>query len=324
MNRRIFIGASAVALAGSRIPAASAQSPALLEVSYSILNPSAQEWPLLIAQAQGFFRDEGLTVSILSGNSAPNVVNELATGAVNIADNGTDTWISAVQHGLPIRMIAPVFGVNPYALIVQPSIKSWADLKGKSVMVGTKQDVTAIALGQMAAAQKMKLDDFSIVAGGNSSARYAALVSGNVQGATLSQPYDLQALSQGMHALAEAADTAKGWLMTAIAVQPAWAAKNRATVVKVLRATRRAIRFGYAQRDATVAILVSGTHVDPAIAQRAYDINFKQRRAFDPDLKMNPNAFEIIGKAMIEFGVIPSIPNRSELYDPSFLAEAVR
>jgi NitT/TauT family transport system substrate-binding protein len=323
LNRTAFVAATA-ACALAEVQGARAQTPPLTEVSYSILNPSAQEWPLLIGQAQGFFHDEGLNVTVLSGNSAPNVVNELATGAVDIGDNGTDTWISAVQHGLPIKMVAPVFGENPYALVVQPSIKTWADLRGKAVMVGTKQDVTAIALGQMAAAQKLKLDDFAIVAGGNSSARFAALMSGNVQGATLSQPYDLEAVSQGMHVLAEAADTAKGWLMTAIAVQPAWAAKNRATVVKVLRATRRAIRFGYAQRDATVAILVSATHVDPAIAGRAYDINFKRRHAFDPDLKMIPNAFEIVGKAMVEFGVIPAIPSRSDLYDPSFLAEAVR
>ena len=40
----------------------------------------------------------------------------------------------------------------------------------------------AIALASLAAAHKMTLDDFQIVIGGNSTARYAGLASGNVQG----------------------------------------------------------------------------------------------------------------------------------------------
>ena len=114
-----------------------------------------------------------------------------------MADNGCDSEIAAVAHQLPIKVVAPMFGVNPYSLVVLPTIKTWADLKGKSVMLGTKQDVTAIALGTLAAAHKITLDDFQIVIGGNSTARYAGLASGNVQGAMLGQPFDLLAESKG-------------------------------------------------------------------------------------------------------------------------------
>jgi hypothetical protein len=41
-------------------------------------------------------------------------------------------------------MLQPLVSVDPYSLLVSESIKSFADLKGKTVMLGTKQDVSAI------------------------------------------------------------------------------------------------------------------------------------------------------------------------------------
>ena len=267
LSRRAFVGAAASLAAVARAGAQTATVP--VEVSYGILSPSASGWPLVLAESQGFYRDEGLKVTIVNNGSAPGVTNALATGATQMADNGTDSYIVAIGHGLPIKMIAPQCAINPYSLIVSPNVSSWADLKGKSIVLGTKQDVTAIVFAAMAAAQKLKLEDFSIVTAGASSARYAALTSGNVAGALLSQPFDLLAQSKGMRVLATAHDTFRDWALACTAVNVNWAIANRETVVKVLRAERRAIRFGYANKATSVAALVEATHVDPAIAQSA-------------------------------------------------------
>jgi ABC-type nitrate/sulfonate/bicarbonate transport system substrate-binding protein len=131
------------------------EAQSLAEVSFGILTPTASEWPVYLAQTQGFYKAEGISLSIIEGNSPPNVINMVATDGANMADNGCDSEIAAVQHNLPIKIVAPMFGVNPYSLVVLPSIKTWADLKGKNVMLGTKQDVTAIALGSLAAAHNL-------------------------------------------------------------------------------------------------------------------------------------------------------------------------
>ena len=54
MSKRRSVLAALAAAACGRSPGG-AQTPAPLEIGYALLNPSAQEWPLLIAQAQGFF-----------------------------------------------------------------------------------------------------------------------------------------------------------------------------------------------------------------------------------------------------------------------------
>jgi NitT/TauT family transport system substrate-binding protein len=314
----------AVAVAGLVTigPPARAQTapPALIPVTYAIINPNASEWPVFIAKQQNFFRDEGLDVTIVTSGSPPNVLNAVATNGANLGDTGSDTAIAAIAHGLAVRIIAPIFTTNPFVLVVPAAIKSWADLRGKNVVLATKQDVTAMAFASMAAKNHAKLDDFSIIISGDSGARYAALASGNVQGAMLSQPFDLEAEANGMHPLASSYDTMKDWVFKTVTVNRAWADANRPTVVKVLRALRTAIRFGYAQRDATVNVLVDATHAKPDIAQRTYEVDFGTWHAFEPALRMNETGLLNVARAQVAFGALTAMPKIGDLYDGSFSA----
>jgi NitT/TauT family transport system substrate-binding protein len=313
--------AGALALA---VPAARAQTPALTPVTFTIIAPNASEWPVLIAKQQGFFRDEGLDVAIVSAGTQPNVMNAVATNAANLGDTGSDTAIAAIVHGLAVKIVAPIFTVNPFALVVPPSIKSWSDLRGKQVVLASKQDVTAMSFAGMAAKNHAKMDDFSITLSGDSSARYAALASGNVAGAMLAQPFDLEAEAHGMHALDTSYATMKDWMFKSVFVNSAWADANRGTVVKVLRALRTAIRFGYAQREPTVAVLIDATHASAAIAQSTYDLDFGTWHAFDPNLKMNERGLLNVAQAQVAFGVLTALPKIGDLYDGSFAAAAAR
>jgi NitT/TauT family transport system substrate-binding protein len=225
---------------------------------------------------------------------------------------------------LAVKIVAPVFTVNPFVLVVPATIASWSDLRGKSIVLATKQDVTAMSFASMAAKNHAKMDDFSIVLSGDSGARYAALASGNVQGAMLSQPFDLEAEANGMHALATSYGTMKDWVFKTVTVNAAWANANRGTTVNVLRALRNAIRFGYAQRAPTVAILVEATHATPAIAERTYEVDFGTWRAFEPNLKLNEGGLLNVARAQMAFGVLSAMPKIGDLYDGSFAAAAAR
>jgi NitT/TauT family transport system substrate-binding protein len=321
---RFALAALCAATLSAGAQTARAQAPALIPVTFAIIAPNASEWPVLIAKQQGFFRDEGLDVSIVSVSTPPNVMNAVATNAANLGDTGSDTAIAAIVHGLAVRIVAPIFTVNPFALVVPPAIKSWNDLRGKGVVLASKQDVTAMAFAAMAARNHATMDDFSITLSGDSSARYAALAGGNVQGAMLAQPFDLEAEAHGMHALDTSYATMKDWMFKSVFVNSAWADANRATTVKVLHALRSAIRFGYAQREATIAILVDATHASPAIAQSTYDLDFGTWHAFDPNLKMNERGLLNVAQAQVAFGVLTTLPKYGDLYDGSFVAAMAR
>src|SRR5277367_2614042 len=101
VRRLISLGLLA-ALAFMAGPPAVAQTP-LTEMTFGILTPTASEWPVYIAQAEGFYKDEGLNVTIVEGNTPPNVINMVATNGANMVDNGCDSEIAAVIHQLPLK-----------------------------------------------------------------------------------------------------------------------------------------------------------------------------------------------------------------------------
>lgn len=319
---RSFAVIGAVLISLAAFSAARAQTPAT-KVSYGILNYTAAEWPLMLAQSKGFFAKEGLDVSVVSAGSPPNVINALATNGVNIAEDGTDSYIAAVTHKLPIKMIAPVFAVDPYSLMVAPSITSIDQLKGKTVVLGTKEDVTAITFGALLAPLHLSLNDFQIVVSGSTPARYAALQSGNAQGSMLLQPFDLLAQSQGYHSLGTGQQVLKDWVFTTLAVNQGWAAGHRSTIVAVLRALREAIQYGATHKADAVATLIQYTHATPDIAAKTYDLDFGQWKAFRPDLSVTPEQLATIAKYQIQFGVITSAPTFNEMYDGSYVTAAL-
>jgi ABC-type nitrate/sulfonate/bicarbonate transport system substrate-binding protein len=116
----------------------------------------------------------------------------------------------------------------------------------------------------------------------------------------------------------------KDWMFKTVFVNSAWAAANRPIAVKVLRALRDAIRFGYAQRDATIAVLIDVTHAGPAIARSTYDIDFGTWHAFEPNLKMNERGLLNVARAQVAFGVLTEVPKIGDIYDGSFAAAAAR
>ena len=311
-----------LAAGGAVAPARAQAPPAPMAVSYGILNYTAAEWPLILAQDEGFFKKEGIAVSVVSLSSPPNVINALASGAVNVGEDGTDSIIAAVSRNLPLKIVAPIFAADPYSLIVSPSITSIDQLKGKTVMLGTKQDVTAITFAAMLKPHHLTLDDFSIVVAGSTPARYQALLSGNAQGSMLLQPFDLLAESQGYHVLESSGhDTLKNWLFTTLAVNTSWAAANKPAVTAMIKALREGVQYGAAHKADAIKTLIAYTKTTPEIAEKTYNLYFGQWKVFD-DPAVTAAQLDDIAKQQMAFGVITKEPTFAELYDGQYAAAA--
>ena len=135
-------------LAVAVAPVAQAQTkltPVRLQLKWF---PQAQFAGFFVAQAKGYFKAEGLDVTLLPiGDQSP--IQTVATGA---ADFGT-TWITdlltARQQGLPVVHIAQIFQKSGFTLVSLKSsnIAKPADFKGKRVGVWPSgNEYPAIAL----------------------------------------------------------------------------------------------------------------------------------------------------------------------------------
>jgi NitT/TauT family transport system substrate-binding protein len=309
----------ALALGG----ATSAQTA--VPISLAMNAPGSGNWPVYIALAQNFFSDEGLKVTpVLSGSNVATI-NVLATADANIGLDGSDIEIAAVAHGLPIKIVAPEFGPNPYTVLVTAGINSWADLKGKAVVLGSPQDVSSLSFMQMAALHHLQRSDFSVFTSASSSSRFDALMSGTVQATVLSQPFDILAEERGFHRLDNGAKTLTPWADTSFAVNTKWAAANRAAVVHFVRALKRAVQFGYSHKTETVAALVTATNIAATTAQKAYDLDFTQLHVFDINDRIDLNTGLLaMGEDIRAAGAIATVPPVADFFDASFLRDAGR
>jgi len=315
--------AVALALSSSGTIPADAQAP-LTEITVTSVGPGAPEWGIYIGEDKGFFAKAGLKVTTSTAGNAQNAVSALVTGDAPLAVLASDIIIVANARNLPIKYIAPLVVIPTYVLAVRPEIKTWSDLKGKVVLVTNKEDITAIMLRRMAAAQHLDwLKDFDVLLSGTSQLRTAALVSGNAQGAMLTGPFDVYAVRQGMHILGRATDVVKDWVSNGLAVNPNWAATHHAELVRFLRALREATQYGYDHPAEAVEVMATRLKLQPADAQITYDQTFKTN-GLSRDLLVSERGLQNVINGVVEMGTLPAPLPLAGLVDTSFAREALR
>ncbi|HXP93868.1 MAG TPA: ABC transporter substrate-binding protein [Candidatus Binatia bacterium] len=321
---RIAMACTVLAASGSE---ASAQTPdaSLTEIVFGTLGPTSSNWSLYLAEQQGYFRQEGLRITTVITSNPVNTLNQLATGGLNIASDGTDTVIAGVARKLPVKVVSTFMVGNPYAMVVTSGINSWNDLKGKKVGVGTKEDVTGMLMDAMARAHHFDMNrDFDLIVIGNTGARYQALTTGNIQGGFLGQPYDFLAESKGMHVLGRATEYFKDWMYTSVVVNTNWAATHRADVVKFIRALRKGTNYGYDHPQEAVQALVAASKVDVDAAQKAYALDFQAQKVFSRTGIVPEKGVRAVMDAMLHIGSITAAPPISDVVDNSYAQEAQR
>jgi NitT/TauT family transport system substrate-binding protein len=314
-------------LATALLLAPAAAQTRVSDVSLAINAPGSGNWPVYIADQQGFFRAEGLNVAIVTSGSNVNTINMLATAATNFALDGSDIEIEAAARKLPMKIIAPEFGPNPYNLVATASIGSWSDLKGKRIVLGSPQDVSSLTFEAMAEAQHLSRADFDVSASPSSSSRYAALLSGTVEATVLSQPFDILAQEHGLHVLQPASSIIKTWADTCFAVNTQWVSSpaHRDAAVRFVRALRRAVQYGYANQNGAVAALIKATNIEASTAAKSYDVDFRKTRVFTINDKTNLTAgLAAMAALAVSSGAIAAMPAADQYFDPAYLQASQR
>jgi NitT/TauT family transport system substrate-binding protein len=314
--------ACAVALSACSSSTDAASTNSTTTVTVGIIGKSTADWPLLTAMAEGYFKQEGLSVNLVTTGSPVTAVDELGSGQVDIASDGTDSLISAIARHQPVEVIAPEMITDPYSLITSPSVTSWSQLKGKTVILGTTTDVTAMTFTAMAKTQGLSKSDFQYVTSGSTNTRYTALLSGRVQGAVLLQPYDLLAESKGYHKLASGSTAEPNWLFSSDGVNTNWAKSHGSVIVDYIRALQRGVTYDYAHPAAAEQIMINATKLSKTLIDESYQLDFSTWHAFNTTEAV-PNAdIQGIFSAMRAEGILTTAPSISSIYNTTYVNQA--
>lgn len=92
----------------------------------------------VFAKDQGYFKKQGLDVTIKPGGPERDAIRELELGYANFGVASADQVIQAVAKGAPVMVIAQLFQANPLQWIYfkkENNLQSLSDLKGKTLGV---------------------------------------------------------------------------------------------------------------------------------------------------------------------------------------------
>ncbi|HEX2931257.1 MAG TPA: ABC transporter substrate-binding protein, partial [Candidatus Binatia bacterium] len=166
-----------------------------VRLSHSALETSNSVW--FLAQDRGFYKKYGLDVDLLFIQSTTTSVSSLLAGDVHVANASGGAVASAVVAGANLVMVACYLNSLPYELVVNETIKSAEELKGKSIGIsrlGSASDVAARVLIRGLGLEPDK--QVPIIQVGGSSERASAFRVGRIAG--FPSPPGIIHLTKGM------------------------------------------------------------------------------------------------------------------------------
>src|SRR4029077_13750589 len=269
--------AFAALLAGAAI-AASPPAKAETVIVGVVVAVSSTHWPVYIGLTKGYFAAEDLKLDLVFIQSSAALAQQLTAGSIDLAlSTGLADPIRAIDKGSPIAIVRIEMQAPPYALLAKPAIKSWSDLKGKTISIGGPKDITRIYLERMAGPNGLKPGDYDTVFAGATSARFSALQSGAVDAAILLPPFNFYAESAGFTNLGLTIDYAKELPFTRTMVGRAWASSRQATLDKVLLVNSKSMAWfsDPANRAEAIRIMVEASKRKEEDVAKSYDFLHK-------------------------------------------------
>jgi len=117
---------------GARAAFADAHSAVNLQLSWT---HSVQFGGSYIAANKGYWADEGLDVSLISGGPNAPVEPPVVSGTALIGISAADYTAAAVAQGAPFKIVAVAMQKNPFAIASLPAnpVNTPADLVGKKI-----------------------------------------------------------------------------------------------------------------------------------------------------------------------------------------------
>ena len=313
------------ALLGCAMP----QSAKPVQTLNVIVFPGGFNWPIWVGQEKGLFAKNGVELKITPTPNSTFQLTNLIEGKFDIAMTAIDNLV-AYREGqgesgaVGPDLIAFMGGDQGFLrLVTTPEIKSFADLRGKTLSVDALTTGYAFVLLELLDRNGLKLDtDYKTERAGGVLQRYAALMEKKHAGTMLISPFEVQAEAKGFNRLANAIDVLGRYQGLVGGARKSWADANRDAMVGYIRGFSDSVDWLYEPKNKEEAIGIFLKNLPQANAQAAaiaYNVLLNPKEGFQKKAKIDMDGVKTVldlrskyGKA----GVKLADPNR--YYDPSF------
>jgi NitT/TauT family transport system substrate-binding protein len=211
-------------------------------------------WPITMADSLGYYKEAGLSVSVLDFQGGSKALEALFGGSTDVVCGFYDHTVQMAAQGRELRAFVSMLRYPGLAVATtSPAVKSIADLKGRNVGVSAAGSSTHLLLNYLLAQNGLKAEQVSIVQVGLGSTAVAAASRNRIDAEVLTDP-TVGLLAKQVPSLRILADTRDGEgvrKVFGVETYPAsvlystgpWLAAHREETQKLARAIVRALSW---------------------------------------------------------------------------------
>ena len=261
-----------------------------ITVGLTSLSPSAL--PIFAAEQKGYFKDEGLEVSLPVFKSGTENSQAVLAGEVQIAFGSITEVLQLRKAQQDARFFWGISNIMPFKLYARPEIKSVKDLKGKKLAIskfGAQSDYLTQYTLRRFGVEPIK--EAAILQVGSTPARYAALKSGAVDATIMWFPQTLVAEREGFRMLVDLAEIIPDWGYLGYYALASVLGGQREAVVKYIRAHQRGVRDVKENPELGIGILMQKLKYPRDVAEAGYKEYVK---SFPDDGRLAIAGFEFL------------------------------
>jgi len=308
MMKRLLAAAVAMIFTFAAMPRDARAEDTKLTV---IVFPGVQNLPMFAAQAKGFYAKRGLNVDLKFTPNSDELRNGLAEGRYQIAHSAVDNAF-ALKDKANVDIAVVVGGDNSFNhLMVQPEIKSLADIKGKTVVVDAINTAYAFQLYEMLKQKGLNKGDYEIKMAGGTNARLEAMTKDKTMvAAMMNPPFSIRGEKAGLKDMGTAAAALGAYQGTSAFVLRAWGHANTDTLVKYLQAYVEGWRWCFDPKNKAeaIALLVERLKLPEDVAASSFE---STKNDFHRDGAIDMDGVKNVLKLRAQFeGGTPAAPEK--------------
>jgi ABC-type nitrate/sulfonate/bicarbonate transport system substrate-binding protein len=284
-----------------------------------------QNLPLFAAQTKGFFGKRGLEVDIKIAPTSDEMRNGLAEGRYQIVHGAVDNAVAMAE--VAKKDIAVINGGDNgfNELFVQPEIASYADLRGKAVIVDAINTAYAFQLYDMLAQNGLKKGDYTIKVVGATFKRLDAMEDKSNSASMLNLPFSIRAKRAGLKSLGSAVKAIGPYQATGGFVMRDWAKQNEEILVNYLKAYVEGVRWSLdpANKEQAIRFLMQRLQLAEDVATQAYEVATDPAEGLAKDSKLDMEGFRNVLKLRATHESGGAAPSPEKYIDLSYYQKAL-
>lgn len=281
--------------------AAAAQADKLV-VAIGTAPPDLSLQTYYFAQANGFYKDEGVDVELMPLNGDATVMRAVIAGEADIgAGVGLAIPLRAVEAGAKLKVILATSPKMDYLLVTQKDIANVKQLEGRTIGISGPGAVSYQVPLLMMKAAGGDPDKVNFLQIGGSSARTLALIGKKIDGGVLNSSFASRTTKYDyLHVIADAAKDLPNFIYTVEVTTDRTLEQKRKAIQAFATATLRGARWAM-QNPAAAAVISQKLLPNVPKAEILAGLNhFAEVQFYNPDGLLSKAAWDFTVDALVQ------------------------